>query len=211
MIEVLVKYQNNQIGELGLFDKRFGLAELVEAEGKTYPLVYDSQGNLKHVTKFSDWLGMSYFRLNGTVTTAEDTADVFTPCSNALIITFPFKFIGTIKRNKLKKDDAYSADRVIQTIKKKIVTENSPVRSEINAKKVRLRVVGESFDRRQIIEEEYAGIDGIQVKWEYIYISLNIEASVFINKNCIKDYCGDVLVDENENELVDQNNNILTP
>lgn len=210
MIEQLVKYENNQIGELNLFDKRYGLAEIVEdTSGNSYPLVYESNGNLKHVTKFSDWLGMSYFRLNGTVQTTTDLTDVFVPCSNALEIIYPLKFVGTIKRTKLITDDAYSADRIIQTIKKKITTENSPIRSEINASRVSFKITGETFDRKQIISEEYAGIDKIQVRWEYIYISLNIEAKVFINKNCIQDYCGDLLVDQDENQLVDQNNNPL--
>jgi hypothetical protein len=208
MIETLVKYLNNQIGETNLFDKRFGLAEQVEVEGKTYPLIYLSSGNLKHVTEISDWLGMSYFRQDGNETVGTD-AENYIACAIPLEITYPLKFVGTIKRDKLKKDDGYAADRVIQTLIKKIIDNASQIRSELNAKKVTFTVTSSTSDRKIIIEEEYPGVDEIQVNWEYIYISLDIEAKVFITKECLDDYCGDILVDENENVLIDQNNNEL--
>lgn len=210
MIETLIKYENNRIEELGLFDKQFGLAELVEdSSGKTYPLVYLSNGSLKHVTEFSDWLGLSYFRLNGNVTTALALDASFQACANTVEITYPLKFVGTIKRNKLKKDDTYVADRVIQTLKKKIIENSAKVQVEIGAKKVSFFVTSETSDRKEIVADEYPGIEGIKINWEYIYISLNIEAKVLINTSCISDYCGDILVDEDNNELIDQNNNEL--
>lgn len=210
MIETLIKYENNRIEELGLFDKQFGLAELVEdSSGKTYPLIYLSNGSLKHVTEFSDWLGLSYFRINGNVTTAQAFDQSFQACANTIEITYPLKFVGTIKRNKLKKDDAYAADRVIQTIKKKIIENNAKVQTEISAKKVSFFVTSETSDRKEIVADEYPRTEGIKINWEYIYIALNIEAKVLINTSCIPDYCGDILVDESENPLIDQNNNHL--
>lgn len=210
MIEILVKYLNNRIEETNLFDKRFGLAEQVEIEGKTYPLIYLSDGNLKHVTEISDWLGMSYFRQNRNETIGNDTEN-FIACAVPLEITYPLKFVGTIKRSKLVKDDAYSADRVIQFLTKTIIENASRVRSELNAKKVTFAITAATSDRKTILEQEYPGVDGISINWEYIYISLDIEAKVFINKDCIADYCGDILVDESENPLVDQNENQLIP
>lgn len=211
MIETLIKYENNRIEELGLFDKQFGLAELVEdSAGKTYPLVYLSNGSLKHVTEFSDWLGLSYFRLNGNVTTALALDASFQACANTVEITYPLKFVGTIKRNKLKKDDAYTADRVIQTIKKKIIENSAKVQVEIGAKKVSFFVTSETSDRKEIVADEYPSGD-VKINWEYIYISLLIEAKVLINTSCISDYCGDILVDENNDPVVDQNENDLTP
>lgn len=211
MIETLIKYENNRIGELGLFDKRFGLAELVEdSAGKTYPLMYLSNGSLKHVTEFSDWLGLSYFRINGNPTTAQALDQSFQACANTIEITYPLKFVGTIKRKKLKKDDAYAADRVIQTLKGKIIENNAKVQTEIRAKKVSFFVTEESSDRREIVSQEYPN-STFKINWEYIYISLTIEAKVLINTSCIPDYCGDILVDENENPVIDQNENELTP
>lgn len=210
MIEQLIKYENNRIGELGLFDKRYGLAELVESsDGKTYPLMYESNGGLKHVSNFSDFLGLSYFRLNGNPSTVLALDASYQACANTVEVTYPLRFIGTIKRKKLKKDDTYAADRVIQTLKRTIIENSAKVQTEIKAKKVSFMVTSESSDRKEIVAAEYPGTEGIKINWEYIYIALTIEAKVLINTGCIPDYCGNILVDEIENHLIDQNSNEL--
>lgn len=210
MIDKLITYLNNQIRTTNLIQKQYALAELVQdANGKTYPLLYESDGNFKHVSEFSDWYGLSYFRKNGDITSEPDDSENYIPCSDQLLIRVPLKLVCTVLKSQLTCDDEYANDRVAFALIKVIAAKNPGVRYDVKASRLFFDVVSHSTDKREILAGEYSDLEGVNINYEYCYISINLVARIYISKECMLDICPDVLVDEEEDRLVDQNNNEL--
>lgn len=208
MIDIIIKYCENNLKDLNLYEKLYGMAELVKnAKGQQYPLVYKSDGNLIHVTEFSEWYGMGYFRKDGVVSFEPDAdANTFSPCQNNIIMTVPLKFVGSVKKSLLK-DDAFTCDRVAITTMKALQNKNPKMRGELNASQVYFDVTAYETDPQKVFNAEYDQDN--KVKYEYCYVSVDFEVRVHTTKECITNFCGGILVDQDENPLIDQNNNQL--
>lgn len=208
MIDIIIKYCENNLKDLNLYEKLYGMAELIKnTKGQQYPLVYKSDGNLIHVTEFSDWYGMGYFRKDGTVSFEPDNdANVYSPCQNNIIMTVPLKFVGSVKKSLLK-DDAFTCDRVAITTMKALQNKNPKMRGELNASQVYFDVTAYETDPQKIFNREYDQDN--KIKYEYCYVSVDFEVRVHTTKECITNFCGSILVDQDENPLIDQNNNQL--
>lgn len=192
MIEKVITYLNNSLAEIGLFSKRYGLAEQVTStDEKMYPRFYLGKGKFKDITSVSNWLGTSYFRKDGNVSIEKDSIN-FKACHIPLIVTYPLIFVCTVKRSNVE-DDAYTDERIAGILVKTLTDENPAFKSEINAKKLTIFVEEYETDRIKITEEEFKNLD-VKINYGYSYLSLKITVQISIDKNCLDDLCDGVLI-----------------
>lgn len=208
MIQAIISYMQGKLDVAGIFQKNFGLTELVERENRVFPLLYEGNGKMKMEFQPNKWFGVSYFRKNGNVSFAEGSFPSFKPCEVPVTINVPLKFICSIKKAKLKCDDNYAGDELAFYIAKLFEDINS-IRIDLKAKRVTF-VVGEySTDSQKVLDGEFSGMEAI-FKPEYVYLSMDIEINVQTTKECMFEYCGGVIIDEQANYVVDSQGNNLT-
>ncbi len=208
MIEKVVKYLQTQVESASIFQEVLGLTELIEVDGKTFPLMYS---NNKYLMDFKPnrFFGVGYFRKNGNVGFSSGDFPDYKPCNVPVSVSIPLKFIGTILKSKLKCNDNYAGDNVAFYVAKKFEGINN-IRTELNAKRVTYEVGEYSTDGNEILSQELSGIDKV-FDPKYLYLSMDIVVEVQTTKGCMFDYCPSVLIDEVPNFVVDQNsNNILS-
>lgn len=206
MIEKVIKYLQSKVSDAGIFQSTLGLTELIEIDGKTFPLIY-SDGKYKQDFKPNKWFGLGYFRKRGNVSFAVGTFPDYKACNVPVEVTIPLKFIGTIKKDKLKCDNNYAADNVAFFIAKQFEDING-IRTELSAKRVDYNVGEYTTDAKEVVSQEFAGIEKM---WnaDYLYLSMDINIIVQTTKGCMFDYCDGVIIDEVPNEVADQNENNL--
>jgi len=207
MIQTIVRYMQNKLDAETIFQRNYGLTELIERDGRVFPLFYETDGKYKLDFQPNKWFGVSYFRKNGNVSFADGNFPSLKPCEVPVTVTVPLKFICSIKKAKLKCDDNYAGDDLAFYIAK-LFEDINGLRTELKAKRATF-VVGEySTDSQKVLDSEFNGMDAI-FKPEYVYLSMDIEINVQTTKECMFDYCGGVIIDEDADKVVDSRNNKL--
>lgn len=207
MIQKAIQYLVNELNEVGLFQKVYGLTELIEIDGKVFPMFY--LGNGKYEKNFSPnkWYGNAYFRKNGSITFPSSSFTSYKPCEVPIGINIPLTFVSTIKRSKLKCDSNYSSDFLAFYISGLFENVNG-LRAEIDAKRVVIKVDSFTTDAKEIVDSELKGLDNT-IKTDYAYLMMNLSIQIDTTKACMPDYCDGVIIDEVPNEVADQNENNL--
>jgi len=208
MIQAIISYMQGKLDVAGIFQKNYGLTELIERENRVFPLLYEGNGKMKMEFQPNKWFGVSYFRKNGNVSFSEGSFPSLKPCEVPVTVTVPLKFICSIRKAKLKCDDNYAGDELAFYIAK-LFEDINGLRTDLKAKRVTF-VVGEySTDSQKVLDGEFSGMDAI-FKPEYVYLSMDIEINVQTTKECMFEYCGGVIIDEQANYVVDsQGNNLM--
>lgn len=192
MIETIIPALNIMLETTNYFEKQFELVEQVvkqTRDGNVFiPAQYCSFGQFEDVNDFDNYNGISYWRKNGDVSFVDADEDSFVSCSNLMDVNIPLKLIAIIPRTKLKTDDAYSDERTATRIIKTLSGKNSALKTSLNAQWVDIIPNSYTTDNKQILNEEYNGID-IQIRHEFVYLSVNITIDIRINKKCIIAEC----------------------
>jgi hypothetical protein len=205
MIQQVVRYMQNKLDAETIFQSNYGLTELIERDGKVFPLFYESNGKYKMDFQPNKWFGASYFRKNGDISFSTGDFPSFKPCEVPVTITIPLTFIGSIRKAKLKCDDNYAGDDLAFYIAK-IFEDINGLRIELSAKRVTFAVGKYSTDSQSIINTEFRGVD-VVFKPEYAYLSMEIEVQIQTTKECMFNYCGAYIIDEDADYLVDSRKN----
>ena len=184
MTEQLIEWLRQRIEATGLFQKTFGLAELVTENGVTYPVIYENNGELSPVHELDIEKGISYYRINN-ITQGQPTNR--TGCLD-LLFTYNIIQVATLDKSGVIGDDNYSSHRLIERMW------NEYYNATIPSKKNR------PFEAQNIFVEPAKAEAGLNVlKTEYqnfgqtinehfstSVVKLEIKVQVLISKHCFE-------------------------
>ncbi len=184
MIENTITTLNTSINVLNYFEKQFELVERVKMGDKIYPAPYCTNGEYEEIN-FDNLNGVSYWRKTGVVTIGE--ADTQIACNDVIQFTYPLRIVGAVKKEKLSKDDAYSEERIIQTIISNVTGSNKVIKGLIKAKSVFINPTSHDDDALRILQTEYSEVDNIN--YNLAYFRIDFDVVIQIRENCIPNEC----------------------
>ncbi len=184
MIQNTITTLNTAINALDYFEKQFELVERVRTGDKIYPAPYCTDGEYQPIN-FDNFNGVSYWRKTAPVSISEDDAEI--ACNDVLAFNYPLRLVGAIKKEKLSKDDAYSEERVIQTIISNVTGSNKVIKGLIKAKSVFIRPTSHDDDALRILQTEYSEVDNIN--YNFAYFRIDFDVIINIRENCIPNEC----------------------
>lgn len=188
MIEKLITYLNAKLQLTGYFEKIYHLAEPIKkSDGKTLPKAYCGNGEFVEVSNFDFNYGQSYWRKNGKVS-IEELSDAGS-FQNSYKFTIPLKLVCFVPKDKISLDDAYSDDRIAQSLIKQMTTFNDSLRGVLSAK--RASVIPGDYDtnKQSVLSGEYSGLDITNVSHKNSYISIDFRFEITLTKSCLETEC----------------------
>lgn len=190
MIETIIESLNSKLSALDYWEKQYCLTELFKsADGITRPMLYDTSGQLINTNNFDHWNGMLYWRKNGDVASVIDNEKKMSGSCSWIKFSFPLKIVSIIPKKKLSKDDAYSDDRVALAIIKTLTGPDTVLKSELKAAFATVKPEKYITDNSAILSAEYDGINITDIRYNFSYVSVEIEVEVLIDSRCIPDEC----------------------
>lgn len=192
MLEAIICYLIAKLNQTNYFEQSFALASLARKssnEDALRPVIYTGKGQLKDITVYDHRNGVSYFRLSGKENSEEINNDEMVPCRTELQIIHPLRLIACVPKSKLSKDDAFSDDRVANSLRK-VLTENAgPLKNALKANSVSFSVTSINTNHREILGEEYPGADIKEINFNYSLAAIEFNATVKIYSDCIESEC----------------------
>lgn len=150
MVEI-VDYINSKISELNLFNSTYGIAELVEVDGKTFPAIYKNKSFIP-VSDFKE--SQVYHRLTGNISINEVDSSV-NGCDIAIEKNYPMRAVFYIDREACY--SSYENELLLSESIEKLISfsSNKPMENEL--KLLNVSVVAKSIilDRTLLHKNEF--------------------------------------------------------
>lgn len=184
MLKEVIENINTVLISSGMFNKAYGLCEIIEKDTKKFPAEYCLNKYIQ-VSDFSNYSGIVYHRLDGDITISQEE-DETEGCSDMSTKTYPCLLVACVKKDLFKnsKNDAYIDLSIIENIESLISNQsNAALASLLGADTVEISLTGASKDRYDIFKGEYSGIE-MKMPFEYAYISINYEVSISQKISC---------------------------
>lgn len=189
IFSVTVDKINTQLGTTDLFQKSWGLCELIiDGSGLTLPAFYLGKSEYdKKVVDFDKYIGVSYIRRNGKVTFGEvDPERQPIDCKTVTEISVPLKIVCIVPKKELPQDNEYADDFVASKITAAL---NGASEFISDANSSRIFVQDYETDNQVILNEEFAGIEITDIHYKYSYLSLQLIARIIIDSTCLEPEC----------------------
>lgn len=192
MLKTVVNFLNLKLGLLNYFDLTRCLCELKAESGDdgiTAPKEYVSNGNWDNID-FDAFDGVSYWRLRDEITTS--------PLENAykagkrIETTVPLKLVFSVRRDKLTADDAYSYDRIRQTIVKQFNIDDGALKTSLGAEKILITSPTANGDAKAVWDGETDNTGTFEPKYEVVFGSVDIDVVIISKGECLPTECDDV-------------------
>ena len=133
MIESIIDYLNAKLALIGYFDKRYCLTEMKSEGENTFPVSYSANGDWKKI-EIDQHDGVTYWRKSGDVSSSkvenQYTTDILYET------TFPMRLVAFKRRGDVGADNQYTADRLVDVIKKQVTFVNETLKSTLKVRKV---------------------------------------------------------------------------
>jgi hypothetical protein len=193
MLKSLITYLNLKLDLLNYFDLTRCLVELKEdSEGTRQPAEYISNGDYD-VINWDEFNGVSYWRLRDEITSDRTEERKYKAGSrNNIETTVPLKLVFAVPRTKLTEDDAYSFDRIRQTMLKQFAIDDDVIKTTLQAESVRINVVTANSDAKDVWEDETGGTGTFEPKYETVFGSIDIDVVIISKHSCLPTECDDV-------------------
>ncbi len=157
-----------------------------DSEGLVAPKEYISQGNWSDID-FDAYNGVSYWRLRDNVTSTRIESS--TRAGIKVEITVPLKLVFSVNRDKLTADDAYSFDRIRETIEKQFNVDNGALRTQLGASKLTITTPTSNGDSREVWEGETSETGTHEPKYEVVFGSIDIDIVIQSDGSCLSTEC----------------------
>jgi len=189
MLDTIITHINTKIGTLSLFEKTYGLCELITKDGKTFPAEY-CKNEYKQVSDFDKYKGSVYHRLTGNISTEEADEEQTVSCDPFYQRTFPIRTVAVIKKDLIGiNNDAYLESKVAQDFLSVIgETNNKALRQSLRVDSVSFEVENLIINRDTIFNEEYEGMEPF-FRYEYMYIAIDYSIVVSGSFSCFDLIC----------------------
>ena len=159
------------------------------SDGKTFPAIYSGKGQYSEISP-DNYAGLSYFRINGK-TRISDFTELKRACDEIKQYDYPIRLVACIKNELTGTDDGFTSDALALTLIKALNGLDGSLKQDLSANFVSVKCVSYDTDVKDILSEEYKGIDRLKnsIPYEYSLIAIDIEVQVVISTNCIELLC----------------------
>ena len=159
------------------------------SDGKTFPAIYSGKGQYSEISP-DNYAGLSYFRINGR-TRISDFTELKRACEEIKQYDYPIRLVACIKNELTGTDDGFTSDALALTIIKALNGLDGSLKQDLSANFTSVKCVSYDTDVKDILTEEYKGIDRLKnsIPYEYSLIAIDIEVQVVISTNCIELLC----------------------
>lgn len=189
MIKDVIEHLRAQLLTTNLFSKVWGLCELINKDGKTYPAFYKGGGSYDDVSQFDRYDGSAYFRTLSEVSMSEVEEEFkTTSCGSLVEFNLSLRLVCVVKRDKLECDDAYGVHEFAAMITK-VIDNPSGLGNVLNASSASSRVVRYSTTGHDILNQEYRNPSINEFNTSFAYLSMDIELNIVKDKYCIDVIC----------------------
>lgn len=190
MLKVVITYLNLNLGLLNYFDLTRCLCELkVDSEGKTSPKEYISNGNWDNID-FDAKDGVSYWRLRDEIATIP--IESIYKAGKRVEVTIPLKLVFSVPRRKLTEDDAYSFDRIRQTISKQFNIDDGDLKNTLGCEKVEISSPTANGDAKDVWDAETENTGTHEPNYNVVFGSVDIDVKLIYKGSCLPTECEDV-------------------
>lgn len=190
MLKTVVNFLNLKLGLLNYFDLTRCLSELkVDSEGKTSPKEYISNGNWDNID-FDAKDGVSYWRLRDEITTSP--IESVYKAGKRVEVTIPLKLVFSVPRRKLTEDDAYSFDRIRQTISKQFNIDDGDLKNTLGCEKVEISSPTANGDAKEVWDAETENTGTHEPNYDVVFGSVDIDVKLIYKGSCLPTECEDV-------------------
>lgn len=190
MLEIIIPHINDKIEALEVFEKLFGLCEIIEKDGKNFPAEY-CKGEYKQVSDFDLYKGLVYHRLTGNPSKEEAEEEASVSCDPFYRTTFPIRTVACIKKSLIKSigNDAYLENKIAHNLSNVLAeTNNKALRQALRADSISIEIDSTILNRDELFGEEYDGFDNNFIRYEFLYIAINYNVIVTGNVSCFEEY-----------------------
>ena len=159
------------------------------SDGKTFPAIYSGKGQYSEISP-DNYAGLSYFRINGK-TRISDFTELKRACEEIKQYDYPIRLVACIKNELTGTDDGFTSDALALTLIKELNGLDGSLKQDLSANFTSVKCVSYDTDVKDILSEEYKGIDRLKnsIPYEYSLIAIDIEVQVVISTNCIELLC----------------------
>lgn len=190
MLKLIVNFLNLQLSTLNYWEELMCLCETKDdGKGVKQPMAYISEGQWKAVN-FDNKDGMGYWRLRAD--SSEDRTTNAYAVKTRITRTYPLRFVFAVRRSKLSADDAYSFQRIADTVSKYLTTDNGPLLAQIGANKVVITPTAYNGDPKAVWTEETEGTGTMEPMYELVYGAINFDVTVTGDLTCFAAECDNV-------------------
>jgi len=190
MLKAIITYLNLKLDLLNYFDLTRCLSELkIDNEGKTAPKEYISNGNWDNID-FDNKDGVSYWRLRDEITTSP--IESVYKAGKRVEVTIPLKLVFSVPRRKLTEDDAYSFDRIRQTITKQFNIDDGDIKNTLGCEKVEISSPTANGDAKEVWDEETENTGTHEPNYDVVFGSVDVDVKLIYKGTCLPTECDDV-------------------
>lgn len=193
MLKAIINYLNLKLDLLNYFDLTRCLSELKsDNEGRISPNEYISNGEYDSIN-FDEYDGVSYWRLRDEITSERtETVKYVAGAKNNIETTVPLRLVFSIRKSKLTVDDAYSFDRIRQTILKQLTIDDGILTTTLGADRVRIDQVGSISNPKALWDEETESTGTFEPKYDVVFGAVDIDVVITSKYRCLPAECDDV-------------------
>lgn len=204
MIESIIDYLNAKIALIGYFDKRYCLTEIKSEGENTFPVSYSANGDWKKI-EIDQHDGVTYWRKSGDVSSSkvenQYTTDILYET------TFPMRLVAFKRRGDVGADDQYTADRLVDVIKKQVTFVNETLKSTLKVRKVESIVTSSTTNSADVLADEFDPPFAPDVPFKWSAVSIEVDIMVVGTRDCMDacptdndilhgfDFCNQAIVD----------------
>jgi len=156
---------------------------------KMFPAIYVGNGQYKEIS-IDNFAGLTYFRTNGKVSISEINNDK-RAMQDIQRLTYPLRLVCAVKNSVIGKDDEFTPDTLALSFIKDLQDGTGNLKSSLNANYVTIQAQSYDTDVKDILNEEYSGIERLKVSAPYSYslISIDLTVEIIISAKCINLIC----------------------
>ena len=178
----------------GIVQKTIPLAtQRHTTDGKMFPAIYKGSGQYSEISP-DNYAGLSYFRMNGKVRISE-TDNGKRSMNDLNSYLYPIRLVVCVKNDLIGVDDEFSPDLIAMSFIKVINESSGQLKQDLEANFTTIRAESYDTDVKDILSEEFAGIERLKnsVPYQYSLIAIDINVEIIISTECInllcKSYC----------------------
>jgi len=194
MLKAIITYLNLKLSLLNYFDMTRCLCELKaesdkEDDTRISPKEYISNGEWQSID-FDAFNGVSYWRLRDEIQT-EPVENQY-KASKKVDVKIPLRLVFSVNRSKLTQDDAYSFDRIRETIVKQFNFDDGDLKTQLQVNKVTVSAPTANGNAQEVWNEETANTGTFEPKYEVVFGSIDIDVDLVADKDCLLTECDEI-------------------
>lgn len=163
--------------------------QLSNSDGKVFPAIYIGKGQYSEIS-IDNFAGLSYFRLAGK-TQIQEVEQAGRPMNDLYRYQYTLRLVCTVQNSVIGKDDAFSSDALALLLVKNLNECNTKLKQDLSARSAIVTCVSYDTNVKDILSEEYQGIERLKnsLPYNYSLVAIDLSIDIIISSDCINNIC----------------------